>query len=432
MTMSSLNHIVIVGAGQAGYQVAASLRTEGFTGDITLIGDEPGLPYQRPPLSKAYLLGKIGATALRFRQPEFYEQHRITLLHDQVTAIDRVLRHVKLASGPTLDYDHLVLATGARNRVPVVPGTELQGVFGVKTLADADALAPLLASAPAEPDATEAPDAPDSPAKNVVVIGAGFIGLEFAAVAAAKGLKVHVLEMGQRVMARAVSPQTSEVFRTAHEGWGVTLDFGHSVARITGTDGRVSGVETDDGRQLPADLVVYGIGVVPNAELAAAAGLDVHNGIRVDAMLLTEDPAISAVGDAVCFTSPYSASPLRLESVQNAADQARTVAARLMGKPAAFTALPWFWTDQGDMRLQIAGLLDGHDRTVLLGALESRQMSVLCFRQERLIAVESVNRTADHMAARKLIARATPLTPEAAAAEGFDLKAYELATREVA
>jgi 3-phenylpropionate/trans-cinnamate dioxygenase ferredoxin reductase subunit len=423
MTMSSLHHVVIVGAGQAGYQVAASLRQEGFEGDITLIGDEPGLPYQRPPLSKAYLLGKIGATALRFRQPEFYEQHRITLVHDQVTAIDRVQRHVKLASGPTLDYDHLVLATGARNRVPVVPGTELEGVFGVKTLADADALAPLLAAAQAEPEA---------PAKNVVVIGAGFIGLEFAAVAAAKGLKVHVLEMGQRVMARAVSLQTSEVFRSAHEAWGVTLDFGHSVASISGTDGRVSGVETEDGRHLPADLVVYGIGVVPNTELAAAAGLDVHNGIRVDAMLLTEDPAISAIGDAVCFTSPYSANPLRLESVQNAADQARTVAARLTGKPAPFTALPWFWTDQGELKLQIAGLLDGHDQTVVLGSSEARQMSVLCFRQERLIAVESVNRTPDHMAARKLITRATLLTPEAASAEGFDLKAYELATREVA
>ena len=409
---AALNHVLILGAGQAGYQVAASLRSEGFAGEITLIGDEPGLPYQRPPLSKAYLLGKIAAPALRFRAPEFYEQHRITLVHDRVTAIDRTLRHVKLASGATPGFDHLVLATGARNRVPVVPGSELDGVFGVRTLADADALAPRLASV-----------------KNVVVIGAGFIGLEFAAVAAAKGLTVHVLEMSPRVMARAVTPQTSAVFRAAHESWGTTLDFGHSAARFNGVDGKVTSVETEDGRTLPADLVVYGIGVVPNAELAAAAGLNVHNGISVNELLLTEDAAISAVGDAVSFPSPHSAAPIRLESVQNASDQARNVAARLMGKPAPFTALPWFWTDQGDMKLQIVGLLDGHDETVLIGSTEAKQLSVLCFRAGRLIAVESINRTSDHMAARKVIARGDALTVAQASAEGFDLKAYELASR---
>lgn len=408
----TLNDVVVVGSGQAGYQLAASLRQEGFTGQITLIGDEPGVPYQRPPLSKAYLLGKIGVTALRFRAPEFYEQQRITLVHDEVTAISRSQRHVKLASGGTLSYDHLVLATGARNRVPVVPGTELDGVFGVRTLADADALMPRLAAV-----------------KQVVVIGAGFIGLEFAAVAAAKGTSVHVLELGTRMMARAVSPKTSEVFRTAHEGWGVQCDFGHSVARIVGEDGKVVAVETEDGRTLPAELVVYGIGVVPNAELAAAAGLDVHNGIRVDALLSTEDPDISAIGDAVNFPSPYCPTSIRLESVQNAADQARALAARLMGKPAPFSALPWFWTDQGDLKLQIAGLSDGHDNTVLLGSVESRQLSVLCFRQGRLVAVESINRTSDHMAARKVLSRASTLTTVEAAAPGFDLKAYELATR---
>jgi len=411
----ALNQIVIVGAGQAGYQAAASLRQEGFQGEITLIGDEPGVPYQRPPLSKAYLLGKIGTSSLRFSGPEFYDQQRINLVHDKVTAIDRRERHVKLASGATPGYDHLILATGARNRAPVVPGTELDGVFGIRTLADADALAPRVSSV-----------------KHVVVIGAGFIGLEFAAVAAAKGALVHVLELGQRVMARAVSPQTSQLFRAAHEGWGVTLEFGRSLTRIVGEGGKVSAVETDDGRMLPAELVVYGIGVVPNAELAAAAGLDVHNGIRVDETLLTEDPAISAIGDAVNFPSPYCASTIRLESVQNAVDQGKTVAARLVGKPAPFTALPWFWTDQGDLKLQIAGLLDGHDQTVVIGEAESKHMTVLCFRQGRLIAVESTNRPPDHMAARKLLARGTPLTVEEASAPGFELKAYELATREIA
>lgn len=411
----SLNKIVIVGAGQAGYQVAASLRQEGFTGSITLIGDEPGVPYQRPPLSKAYLLGKIGTLALRFRPPEWFAEQRIERVQASVMQIDRTSRSVTLSNGQILPYDHLVLATGARNRVPPVPGVELDGVFGVRTLADADALAPRVAAA-----------------SHVVVIGAGFIGLEFAAVAAAKGVAVHVVELGTRPMARALSESMSTVFTAAHTGWGVKLDFGHTVARITGVDGKVTGVETGDGRQLPADLVVYGIGVLPNAEIAAQAGLVVCNGIAVDDHLLTADPCISAIGDGVSFPSPLAATPIRLESVQNAVDQARNVAARLMGKPAAFAALPWFWTDQGELKLQIAGLSDGHDQTVLNGSQETRQLSVLCFRQGRLVAVESCNRPADHMAARKLLARATPLSPAQAAAPGFELKAFEAATRDVA
>ena len=411
----SLNNIVIVGAGQAGYQVAASLRQEGFSGSITLIGDEPGVPYQRPPLSKAYLLGKIGTQALRFRPPEWFEEQRIERVQASVTQIDRASRSVTLSNGQILPYDHLVLATGARNRVPPVPGVELDGVFGIRTLADADALAPRVAAA-----------------RHVVVIGAGFIGLEFAAVAAAKGVAVHVVELGTRPMARALSEPMSTVFTAAHTGWGVKLDFGHTVARITGVDGKVTGVETGDGRQLPANLVVYGIGVLPNAEIAAQAGLVVSNGIAVDDHLLTADPCISAIGDGVSFPSPLATTPIRLESVQNAVDQARNVAARLMGKPTAFAALPWFWTDQGELKLQIAGLSDGHDQTVLNGSQETRQLSVLCFQRGKLVAVESCNRPADHMAARKLLARATPLSPAQAAAPGFELKAFEAATRDVA
>lgn len=409
----TVKKVVIVGAGQAGYQVAASLRQEGFEGDITLIGDEPGVPYQRPPLSKAFLLGKIGSAALRFRPPEWFEQHRVERVQASVTRIDRTERCVELASCELLPYDHLVLATGARNRVPPIPGVELDGVFGIRTLADAEALAPRVAAA-----------------RHVVVIGAGFIGLEFAAVAAAKGVSVHVVELGTRPMARALSMPMSELFSVAHAGWNVTLDFGQTVARILGTEGRVTGVETGDGRQLPADLMVYGIGVVPNAELASEAGLTVQNGICVDALLLTSDPAISAIGDAVSFPSHHSATPIRLESVQNAVDQARNVAARLMGNAAPYAALPWFWTDQGDLKLQIVGLSDGHDQTVLLGSAESRKLSVLCFRQGQLVAVESCNRPADHMAARKVLARARHLSAEQAGAPDFDLKAYEAATRD--
>lgn len=411
----SLNTIVIMGAGQAGYQVAASLRQEGFAGTITLVGDEPGLPYQRPPLSKAYLLGKVGEATLRFRPEEFYVQQHIERLRDSVVGIDLTARKVALASGCALGYDHLVLAPGARNRVPDVPGVELEGVFGIRTLADADALAPHLETA-----------------RHAVVVGAGFIGLEFAAVAAARGISVQVLEIGNRPMARAVSQPMSALFDAAHAGWGVQMRYGQCLARIQGDGGKVCGVETATGETLPADLVVYGIGVLPNAEAAAQAGLMVANGILVDAQLCTSDPAISALGDVACFPSPWASGPIRLESVQNAVDQARTIAARLMGKPAPYTALPWFWTDQGNLKLQIVGLSDGHDTTVVLGSPAANQMSVLCFRSGRLVAVESCNRPADHMAARKLLARAPSLTAEEASAAGFDLKAHELATRVVA
>jgi 3-phenylpropionate/trans-cinnamate dioxygenase ferredoxin reductase subunit len=410
----SLNNVVIVGAGQAGYQTAASLRQEGFEGRITLIGDEPGVPYQRPPLSKAYLLGKIGTTALRFRTHEWFEQQRVERIEARVARIDREAQRVELASGEHVPYDHLVLATGARNRVPPIEGIELDGVFGIRTLEHADALAPRVAAV-----------------RDVVVIGAGFIGLEFAAVAAAKGLSVHVIELGTRPMARALSAHMSTLFSAAHTGWGVKFDFGQTVARLVGENGRVVGVETGDGHRLPAQLVVYGIGVLPNTDLAADAGLAVQNGICVDAQLLTSDPSISAIGDAVNFPSAWSDAPIRLESVQNAVDQARNVAARLMGKPVAYSALPWFWSDQGDLKLQIAGLSDGHDETVLLGSSESRQLSVLCFRAGRLIAVESCNRPGDHMASRKLLARAALPTIAQAAAPGFDLKEFEAATREL-
>ncbi len=408
----SLHSVVIVGAGQAGYQVAASLRQEGFSGDICLIGNETGLPYQRPPLSKAYLLGKIGVTNLCFRPEAYYAEQRIDYRNDAACAIDRGNRRVTLASGAAVSYDHLVLALGAHNRMLPVQGSELDGVFGLKTLADADALKPRLAQS-----------------RHVVVVGAGFIGLEFAAVASALGAAVHVLELGDRPMARAVSCEMSEAFRLAHDGWGVHLDFHQGLTRIDGVDGKVSSVVTSDGRILPADLVVFGIGVIPNVTLAAEAGLAIDNGIKVDAHLLTSDPAISAIGDAACFPSHFLERHIRLESVQNAVDQARNVAARLMGKPLVYAALPWFWTDQRDLKLQIAGLSEGYDSTVVLGVAQERQITVLCFRRGQLVAAETLNRPADHMVARRILARPAMLTEQEAAAPGFDLKAWELAHR---
>ncbi|NMG42171.1 pyridine nucleotide-disulfide oxidoreductase [Aromatoleum toluvorans] len=409
----SLDSVVIVGAGHGGVQVAISLRQEGFRGRIVLVNDEPGLPYQRPPLSKAYLLGKINATAMLFRPETFYADQRIELVHDRVAAIDRQNRRVMLDSGSALDFGHLVLATGAHNRPLNVPGSTLSGIFGIKTKADADLLSPLVKQA-----------------RNVVVIGAGFIGLEFAAVAAAEGAAVEVLELGDRPMARAVSPQMSELFRAAHQGWGVKFNFRTGLAELEGEDGKVSAVTTSDGRRLPAELVVYGIGVIPNVQLALEAGLDIDNGIRVNSSLLTSDPHISALGDVAAFPCVQNGENLtRLESVQNAVDQGKLIAARLVGKPTPYTALPWFWTDQGNLKLQIAGLSIGADNYVTLGDAAAQQLSVLCFRGEELIAVESCNRPGDHVFARKILARPPALTPAAAAAPDFDLKAWEAANR---
>lgn len=400
--------VVIVGAGQAGAQTAASLRQGGFDGTITLINGEPGFPYQRPPLSKTYLLGTLEARKLLLRQEHWYANQNVELISDRAVAIDRLGHHVRLAGGAALPYDHLVLATGSRNRVLPVPGAELGGVSGMRTRADADELSGRIGTG-----------------VEVVVVGAGFIGLEFASVAAALGASVHVLEVADRPMARVVSAPTSRFVQQAHEDWGVTFDFGQGLACIEGTDGQASGVVTADGRRMKAELVVFGIGVVPETTLAQEAGLPVDNGIRVDSRLLTEDPDISAVGDAVSFPCRYADGRLiRLESVQNAADQARAVAARLLGGDGAYEALPWFWSDQGDLKLQIAGLADGADEAVELACPEPRQRTSLHFRAGRLAAVETINRPGDHMLARRILADGASPTVQEASAPGFDLKAW--------
>ena len=400
--------VVIVGTGQGGLQTAASLREAGFAGPVTLVGDEPDLPYQRPPLSKAYLLGKMAEEGLRLRSEAFYARNAIDLLAgERVAAIDRAARRVRLANGKELGFDHLVLATGARNRPLPVRGADLDGVLYLRTLAEARDLKARIAGA-----------------REVVVVGAGFIGLEFAAVARQLGKEVHVVEATQRPMGRAVSAQMSWFFTERHMGWGAKLLLGAGVARILGQGGRVVAVEATDGQRLPADLVVVGIGVLPNAELAAEAGLAVQDGIVVDANLLTADPAISAIGDCARYPSRFAGAPARLESVQNAADQGRCVAARIAGRPAAYDAVPWFWSDQGDLKLQIVGLTMGHDATALRGDPASGRFSVFCFRGGRLVGIESVNRPADHMAGRRLLAGEPGLTPAQAADEGFDLKAH--------
>jgi len=322
--------VVIVGASHAGFQVAASLRQGGFEGPIRLIGDEPVLPYQRPPLSKDYLGGKIGLDLLLLRPEAFYRDHRIDFLAGtRVAEIDRAGRAVRLGSGERVEYGHLVLATGARNRVPPLPGIKLDGVCYLRTLAETEALREHLAAA-----------------EQVVVIGAGFIGLEFAAVARAHGKPVRIVELVDRVMARVVAVPTSHFFAEAHRRTGVEFSFGAQAVRIAGhatgpIGGRVDHVELAGGERLKADLVLVSVGVVPNAELAAAAGLAVANGIVVNEQLLTADPAISAIGDCAAFPCRHAdGAPMRLEAVQNAADHARCVADRIVGKPHPYAALP--------------------------------------------------------------------------------------------
>lgn len=406
--MTSSASVLVVGTGQAAFQLAASLRDEGHRGSVTLLGEEPEWPYQRPPLSKAYLGGKTDVTGVSLRAPAFYAERDIRVLHERrAIRIDRDAHVVEDAHGERFAYDHLVLATGARNRPLPVPGAEFDDVLHLRTLADADALRDRLAGL-----------------REVVVIGAGFIGLEFAAVAGARGIAVTVIEATARPMSRVLSGPMSGFFREAHEGAGVRFEFGAVVARIDGAGGRATEVVTMDGRRFPADLVLAAVGVVPNVELAAAAGLAVANGITVDETLCTSDPAISAIGDCAFFPcSHVGGAMLRLESVQNAVDQARCVAARLAGRSKSFRAVPWFWSDQGPWKLQIAGLLPDEAEASVRGDPLSGAFSVFSFRNERLHAVESVNKPSDHMIGRRLLAGEIPLHPAQAADASFDLKA---------
>jgi 3-phenylpropionate/trans-cinnamate dioxygenase ferredoxin reductase component len=404
----STERVVIVGAGHAGFQLAASLRQHGFEGSIKLLGDEDVLPYQRPPLSKDYLDGKIGLDLLLMRPEAFYRDHRIDFLPGvRAVAIERRERRVRLDAGAPVGYDHLVVATGTRNRVPPLPGIELDGVCYLRTLAETDALRERLAAA-----------------ERIVIIGAGFIGLEIAAVARAHGKHVRIVELVDRVMARVVSVPTSHFFAAAHHAAGVEFTFGAAAQRIAGHAGRVDHVELADGERLATDLVLVSVGVVPNSELASAAGLDVANGILVDERLLTADPAISAIGDCASFPCIHAEGrPVRLEAVQNATDHARCVADRLVGKPHPYNALPWFWSEQGPLRLQIAGLATAHNHCVLRGDPDSGQFSVFCYRDGRLLGVESVNRPADHAVARRILAAGRQVTPDEAADASFDLRA---------
>jgi 3-phenylpropionate/trans-cinnamate dioxygenase ferredoxin reductase subunit len=397
--------VIIVGAGHGGFQVGASLRQAGFGGRICLINDEAHLPYQRPPLSKAYIKGSAGPESLMFRPEKFYSDQKIELIAGRAASIDRRERKMTLASGSSLHYGHLVLATGARNRLLDLPNASLPDVKYLRILDESEALRKIMPSK-----------------KRTVIIGAGFIGLEFAATARIKGLEVDVIELAPRVMARAVTAEVSDYFQARHRDAGIRIHLGVQATSIEAEGGKITGVSLSDGRHLPADLIVVGVGVLPNIELAAEAALPVASGIIVDEHLLTADPNISAIGDCALFASPRFGGSLRLESVQNATDHARCVAARLTGDSKPYDGQPWFWSDQGDDKLQIAGLTTGYDQVVMRGKPEQKAFSAFCYKQGRLVGIESINRAGDHMFGRRLLGMARSLAPDKAADESFDLK----------
>ena len=398
--------VLIVGAGHAGFQLAASLRQHGYSERIGLINDEAHLPYQRPPLSKAYLKGAGAPDSLMFRPDRFYREQNIELIADRAVSIDRAAHRLLLASGSSLDYGHLVLATGARNRLLDIPNANLEDVRYLRTLDESEALRRRIGSA-----------------RRVVVIGAGFIGLEFAATARVKGLEVDVVELGARVMARAVTAEISDYFQDRHTAAGIRIHLGVQATSIESDGIGVTGVSLSDGRHVPADLVVVGVGVLPNVELADEAGLPVAAGVIVNEQLLTSDPDISAIGDCALFASRRFGASLRLESVQNAADHARCVAARLTGDAKTYDGLPWFWSDQGDDKLQIAGLTTGYDRVVVRGDRGQGSFSAFCYKSGQLVGVESINRASDHVFGRRILSLNRSIEPEQAADTSFDLKA---------
>jgi 3-phenylpropionate/trans-cinnamate dioxygenase ferredoxin reductase subunit len=388
--------------------VAGSLREEGFSGAITILGDEHGLPYQRPPLSKDYLAATGTPTPLPLRGEKFFTDQNIDYHPGStVTALDPHTHTVVLRDGTTLDYTDLVLATGARNRTLDATCGRPAGVHYLKSLTDAERLHAELAGA-----------------RRVVVVGAGFIGLEFATAARARGLEVTVLEFAPRVMARALSAPMSAYFEQAHTTAGIDLKLGEGIASFEHNGVYVTAAVGTSGSVYPADLVLVGVGVVPNTELAAAAGLAVDNGVSVDEYLRTSHENIWAIGDCASFPNAHTGTRTRLESVQNATDQAATLAKTLTGAPAPYGELPWFWSIQGKHKLQIAGIAGIPDHTVQRGNPATGKFSLFCFHQGTLTAVESVNSPADHLAARRILTHQMSLTPEQAADPGFNLKAY--------
>ncbi len=395
--------VVVIGAGQAGSSIVARLRAQGYTGPITLLGEEDAPPYQRPPLSKAYLLGEMPRERLYLRPEKFYADNGITLRRDtRVDAIDLADRCV-VAGGHSLPFEHLVLATGAvPRRLPPAIGGTLQGVYTVRGLEDVDAMAPEFREG-----------------ARVLIVGGGYIGLEAAAVAAKRGLHVTLVEMADRILQRVAAEQTSAYFRDLHRAHGVDIREGTGLARLTG-EGRVSGAELSDGTRLEVDFVIVGVGISPATALAEAAGLAVDNGITVDAQCRASAPGVWAAGDCAAF--PGAGGLMRLESVGNAIDMAECVADNILGKGRDYLPAPWFWSDQYDVKLQIAGLSTGYDTVVTRGP-SGAAVSFWYYRAGQLIALDAMNDPRAYMVGKRLIEAGRSPDPQAVADPGADLKA---------
>jgi len=397
--------ILIIGGGQAGAQAIDTLRREGFAGRLVLVGDEPELPYQRPPLSKKYLSGEMAADRLLFRHQSFYDEHRVELkLGRRAVRLDAAARQAELGDGEILSYDRLLLCLGAESRRLACPGADLQGVHYLHGLADVPPI-----------------QAGFKPGARVVIIGGGYIGLEAAATGRQMGCEVTVLEMADRIMNRVVAPTVSQYFAQEHRTNGVNIICDMRVVRLEGA-ARVERVVCADGSSHAADLVIVGVGAVAATELASQAGLACDNGIVVDEYCRTSDPSIYAAGDCTNHPSPHFGRRVRLESVDNAFEQAKTAALNLLDRPVAHDRVPWFWSDQFDNKLLIVGLSQDYDRQVLRGDPASRSFSVCYLKGRELLAVEAINHPKDYMAARKIIAERTLLNPEKLADSRLALK----------
>ena len=398
-----MSHVVVVGAGQAGEATVARLRAKGFDGEITLIGEETDPPYQRPPLSKAYLLGEMERERLYLRPESYYADQNITLrLGHPVEAVDREAQTLTVGGG-TMSYDHLVLTTGSTPRqLPAAIGGDLDGVCVVRGLGDVDAMAPRFEAG-----------------KSVLIVGGGYIGLEAAAVASKLGLNVTLVEMANRILQRVAALETSDFFRTLHKDHGVDICESVGLDHLTGEDGKVTGAVLSDGSTLSVDFVIVGVGIVPNSTVAETAGLELENGIKTNAMGQTSDPHIWAAGD--CASFPWNGSQMRLESVGNAIDQAQAVADNILGADAPYTPKPWFWSDQYDIKLQIAGLNIGYDRVVTRASEGSR--SHWYYAEDTLLAIDAMNDPRAYMVGKRLIEAGKSPDADAVGDPDIDLKA---------
>ncbi|MER9846290.1 FAD-dependent oxidoreductase [Mesorhizobium sp. M0106] len=400
------NGVVIVGAGHAGVQAAASLREEGYDGPVILVGDENELPYHKPPLSKTFIKDQQ-AKPQPLRGEAFYTGSAIDFRPGiRVERIDVGGRRLEISGGGVLPFDRLILATGARPRLLPLPGSELSGVVSLRSLGDARLIRELSAQS-----------------EEVVILGGGFIGLEIAATLTAAGRKVTVVEAVDRLLGRAVAPVIAGHVRQRLEATGVRILTGTTIERLEDENGRVSAAITSSGERLPAQMVVIGIGVVPNVELAEAAGIAIGNGIRVDQQMRTSVPEILAIGDAASYRHWFTGGDVRLESVQNATDQARLAARTIVGHTDNYSAVPWFWSDIGDMKLQMVGLIAGGDSHVVLGDVVENKFSIYHYAGSRLLGIESVNRPGDHMLGRKMLGAGFSPSPQIVATGPDGLKA---------